>query len=128
MAGQEESIRENEKDGVVNAVTAVVTGAVSMLGKMWDAVMADGMIAAAGRQGIDELGAALKAFPDSIQVQESGTIWNPTQGEIAADRDLGRPMWPSEIAQANREKPAGLEQGKDAGNGHENGQDTGYSM
>jgi hypothetical protein len=38
---------------------------------------------AAGRQGADEIGQALKAFPDSIQVQEPGTILNPTQGEIA---------------------------------------------
>ena len=49
----------------------------------------DGTIKAAGRMGIDELGAALKAFPDAIQVSETGTIWNPTQGEIAADRKIG---------------------------------------
>jgi hypothetical protein len=125
MASQEESVQENEKSGgIVSTVASVVTGAGSILGKMWDAVMADGMIAAAGRQGIDELGAALQAFPDSIQVQEAGTIWNPTQGEIAADRDLGRPMWPSVIAQANRANPAGLDQGKDTGIEP----DTGYSM
>ena len=46
----------------------------------------DGHLAAAVRQGIDELGAALKPFPDSIQAQESGTIFNPTQGEVAAGR------------------------------------------
>ena len=46
----------------------------------------DGHLAAAGRQGIDELGAALKAFPDAIQTQEPGTIFNPTQGEVAAGR------------------------------------------
>ena len=49
----------------------------------------DGHLAAAGRQGIDELGAALKAFPDAIQTQEPGTIFNPTQGEVAADRKAG---------------------------------------
>ncbi len=49
-------------------------------------VMKDGTIAAAGRMGIDELGAATQAFPDSIQQQESGSIWNPTQGEIAQAR------------------------------------------
>lgn len=46
----------------------------------------DGHLAAAARQGIDELGAALKAFPDTIQTQEPGTIFNPTQGEVAAGR------------------------------------------
>ena len=76
---------------------------------------------AAGRQGIDELGVALKAFPDAIQVQETGTLWNPTQGEIAADRQHGRHPWPSEIAAQNRHQP-----GKDHGDGHENGHDAGH--
>ena len=49
----------------------------------------DGHLAAAARQGIDELGAVLKAFPDAIQTQEPGTIFNPTQGEVAADRKAG---------------------------------------
>jgi hypothetical protein len=39
-----------------------------------------------GGRGIDELGMALKAFPEAIQVQEYGTIFEPTQGEIAAGR------------------------------------------
>ncbi len=34
-------------------------------------------------QGGKELGAALKAFPDSISIDEPGTVLNPTQGEIA---------------------------------------------
>jgi hypothetical protein len=42
-----------------------------------------GTLMAAGRQGADEIGQALKAFPESIQVQEPGTILSPTQGEIA---------------------------------------------
>ena len=53
---------------------------------LWQKATHDGTLAAAGRQGIDELGAALKAFPDAIQVQEYGTIFEPTQGEIAAGR------------------------------------------
>jgi hypothetical protein len=67
----------------------------------------------------------LKAFPDSIQVDEIGTLWSPTQGEIASARDIsdsGPPHpWPSEIANENRNQP-------DTGNGYENGKDTGYSM
>lgn len=58
-------------------------GTVSLLLRK---AMEDGHLAAAGRQGIDELGAGLKALPDSIQAHETGTIWNPTQGEVAADR------------------------------------------
>lgn len=42
-----------------------------------------GALQAAGRQGAKELGEALKAFPDSISVSEPGTVFNPTQGEIA---------------------------------------------
>ena len=91
-------------------------------------------LAAAGRQGIDELGAALKAFPDASRCRKPARIWNPTQGEIAADREHARHSqsffaggpphpWPSEIASQNRHQP-----GKDHGNGHENGHDAGNSM
>ena len=114
----------------------IVSGAAAIVASLWNAVTADGTLAAAGRQGIDELGVALKAFPDAVQVQETGTLWNPTQGEIAADRkqaglsssyasysaSSGPPHpWPSEIANENRNQP-----GKDTGNGYE--KDTGYSM
>lgn len=69
----------------------------SLVARVWDAITKDGHLAAAGRQGLDELATALKAFPDSIGVDEPGTIFNPTQGEIAADRDTKR-LSPSEIA------------------------------
>lgn len=113
----------------------VVLGAAAAVGKLWHAVTDDGILAAAGRQGIDELGAALKAFPESIQVQETGTMWNPTQGEIAADRQHTRNSsnhfassgpphpWPSKIAKANQHQP-----GIDHGPGHDNGHDAGHSM
>jgi hypothetical protein len=42
-----------------------------------------GALQAAGRQGIKELGEALKPFPDSVSVSEPGALWSPTQGEIA---------------------------------------------
>src|SRR5262245_14125011 len=72
--------------GIAGMAVAALNGAAMLAVKMWDALTADGVLAAAGRQGTDELGAALKAFNDTIQTQESGTIFNPTQGEIAADR------------------------------------------
>src|SRR5262245_46092767 len=123
----EERMASNENSRSTSAETAgnsggLVGAVISGLGKMWDAVMADGYIAAAVRQGFGELGEALKAFPDSIQVQEPGTIFNPTQGEIAADRakDNGtRHPWPSEIAAENRNQPS---KGNDAG--YENGKDA----
>lgn len=49
----------------------------------------DGTVEAAFRQGIGELGDALRAFPDSIQREEMGTIWHPTPGEIASAREPG---------------------------------------
>lgn len=52
-----------------------------------DAALADGTIKAAARQGADELGAALKAFPDSIQESELGTVFNPTAVEMQRDRE-----------------------------------------
>jgi hypothetical protein len=45
-----------------------------------------GVLAAAGRQGVSELGQALKAFPEAIQVTEPGQMFSPTQGEIAEAR------------------------------------------
>jgi hypothetical protein len=51
-----------------------------------NAVLRDGTLAAAWRQGLDEIGAALKAFPESIQVSELGTIGSPTPGEIGLQR------------------------------------------
>ena len=70
-------------------------GSPSLVARVWDSISKDGHLAAFARQGADELATALKAFPESISVDEPGTIWNPTQGEIAADR---KPISPSEIA------------------------------
>jgi len=145
MAEKQPSVNDNSRSasanaggpvgGVVGLVGAVFTGAAAAVGKLWHAITDDGILAAAGRQGIDELGAALKPFPESIQMQETGTLWNPTQGEIAADRQHTRQAynhssssgpahpWPSEIAERNRHQP-----GNDHGDGHENGHDAGNSM
>ena len=92
--------------------------------------MKDGTIAAAGRMGIDELGAALKAFPDSIQQQETGSIWNPTQGEVAEARSdhseaaigMDHKPWlpsPSQIAAETKPYQPEAEQGRQHDQGHE---------
>jgi len=44
------------------AVAAVVTVA-RLVAKLWGALTRDGVLAAAARQGADELGQALRAFP-----------------------------------------------------------------
>lgn len=50
---------------------------------MADRKIGAGVGQAAFRQGISELGQALKAFPDALQVTEPGQMFSPTQGEIA---------------------------------------------
>ena len=123
-----------ENKGIAGMIGAVLTAPATMVAKAWNAIMADGVIASFARQGIDELGTALKAFPDSIQREETGTLWSPTQAEITASRKHGginggfspnsgqsRQPWPSEIAEQNRHQP-----GPD--HGHDNGHDNGHSM
>jgi hypothetical protein len=122
---------DNAGGGAASLVILPLLAVVSLVSKAWDAITRDGTLAAAGRAGAAELAAATKAFPDSIQVHETGTIWNPTPGEVAASRQYGSHSsyassqpphpWPSEVAARNRHQP-----GND--HGHDNGQDNGHSM
>lgn len=111
---------QGDRQGMGIGMTAILF-TVAVGARLWQgltsllaAPFADGTLAAAGRQGLDELGEALKAFPESIQTQEYGSIGNPTQGEIAASRQpqnglYGRslsPGTPSQIAAANRYSPS----------------------
>jgi hypothetical protein len=75
----------------IAAVTAVVSG-------VWNAVTRDGTVPAFVRHGADEVGMALKAFPESIQTSEVGSILNPTQGEIASSRKPASLRSPAAIA------------------------------
>jgi hypothetical protein len=140
MAEKQASSHENSRTASADANGKASGGIVgllfkpfevigTMIGKVGQAIFRDGTLEAAGRQGVDELALALKPFPESIQTSEMGTLWNPTPGEIAADREHGRHSatsggsphpWPSEIANQNRHLPS-----KDHGNGHENGHDAG---
>ena len=88
----EEQESGNSTLGLVAMLGALMARPFIAIGK---AITADGTLEAAYRQGFDEIGEALKAFPESIQVQEPGTILNPTQGEIAADRKPDEPKTPS---------------------------------
>jgi hypothetical protein len=91
-----------------------------------------GELQAAFTQGANELGAALKAFPDSIQIDEPGTAFNP----LYRDRDGDTPahpygngqesaggvhgvLSPDQIAEARSEPPQdqGLDHGQDMGRG-----------
>jgi len=109
------------------ATRGVIGAVVEGVAKVWNAIMADGTIEAAGRQGLHELASALKAFPDAIQVQETGSIWNPTPGEVQKSREQNaeRQPCPSEIAAQNRLQ-AGTVHGRD--NGHDAGHENEASM
>ena len=90
--------------------------AAGVIGSVYRAIMKDGTIAAFGRQGVSELGEALKAFPESIQVREVGTIFAPTQGEIANAREP-EGLSPSEIARDNTPSRPDQDHGQDLGRG-----------
>ena len=96
----QESARSNE--GALGLAQAAHSAVKSGLSSVVNAVTRDGTLAAAWRQGADEVGMALKAFPESIQVEEPGTILNPTQGEIASARnhDPSPSSAPSTIAKS----------------------------
>ena len=69
----------------------------------------DGTIDAFLRQGANELGAALKAFPDSLQVDEPGAVFNPLYSDIAADRREASLPTPADLV----ESPAAAAQQQD---------------
>jgi hypothetical protein len=69
-----------------------------VIGRVTHSITKDGMLAAAFRQGADELGKALRAFPESIHAEEPGTFLNPTVGEIADKNRQAKLPSPSEIA------------------------------
>lgn len=78
-------------------------------------IMRDGTLAAAFRQGADELWQAMKAFPDTIEVREHGTILSPTQGEIAADRRPEPAMTLGDILKLNTPYQPEQDHGQDKG-------------
>lgn len=102
---------QQPNDGFLQSAAGVVKAT-------YEALNRDGTLAAAFRQGAQELYTALKPFPESIQVNEPGTILNPTQGEIARARDPDAPS-PSEIAHEDSPSPPdhGQDQGQEMGRG-----------
>jgi hypothetical protein len=80
-------------------VVSTVEGLRKAVNAILEPITRDGTIAAFLRQGADEMAVGLKAFPESISVEEPGSLLNPTQGEIAADRKP-KPLSPSEIARS----------------------------
>lgn len=100
----EEPRGQPQHGGPLSTAVAVMTMINRGVAAVFNAATRDGTLAAAFRQGASEIGEALKAFPDSIHVQEPGTVLNPTQGEIAASRESHAPshaLSPSAMARDN---------------------------
>ena len=106
----EEPHGQQQHGGPLSFAAAAMTVINRGVAAVFHAATRDGTLAAAFRQGAGEIGHALKAFPDSIQVHEPGTVLNPTQGEIAAARDSHAPS-PSEIARGEAGTVHGPQQG-----------------
>jgi hypothetical protein len=85
----------------------------SAVNRAVEPIIRDGTVPAFFRQGADEIGMALKAFPDSLQAHEPGTILNPTQGEIAASRSPRGSVYGRPNRQANPDLPSPSEIAKD---------------
>lgn len=87
-------------------MAAAVIGTMSLtIAALWHHMTKDGHLAAAGRQGADEAGIALKAFPDAVQSPESNSIFHSQQPEQGRGQPAGsftdmghRYPSPSEIA------------------------------
>lgn len=89
--------------------------AFGSVSKLVGKVLGDEHIQAAGRQGIDELAASLKAFPDAIQAPyEPGSIFTTTNNEVAARRKAG--VWGQDAASSSAKGHGvhGPEQGRPA--------------
>jgi hypothetical protein len=105
---ENQEMEAGEPSFIGRVVSAIAEG----LGNAWDTITGSPALNAMARQGADELGAALRAFPESIQQEEVGVAWNPPVSEIAAERQMIEPP-------ANHCQP-------DTGRANE--ADTGYSM
>ncbi len=79
----------------------------------YNAAMRGGEVQAFIRQGFNELGAATKAFPDSLQIDEPGAVFNPLFSDIAADKRSH--MDGPDAAPASLPSPAEIAGGKTAG-------------
>jgi hypothetical protein len=101
----------------------VLGALLGLIGGFYHAVMRGGELQAMGRTGIDELGQALKAFPDSIQARaEPGGMFEPLHSDIAAARDQHAPREslasPGDIAKGRNFTAAEPEEGTVHGKGN----------
>lgn len=107
--------------GPIESVKALREAIAESVEKAIAPLMRDGTLAAAWRQGADEIGQALKAFPESISAHhEPGTINNPLYLDIAKARESYTPS-PSELIDRQRTNEPEQDQGQDHHRGHHRG-------
>jgi hypothetical protein len=85
----------------------------SLVSTVYQASIRDGTVDAFLRQGANEIGAALKAFPDAVQVDEPGAVFNPLYSDIAADKraNAGGPQPMASAGLATPGEIAGMSSG-----------------
>lgn len=101
---------EMESRGVWDVMKDVVGIVKEVVGGFYDFAQQNvaGEVQGALRQGVDEIGIALKAFPDSIQAYEMGTVFSPTPYDVSVSRNENVPSG-GDIARDNT--PHSPEQG-----------------
>jgi hypothetical protein len=76
---------EHAEPGIWGAINAVG----NLVAAVYGAVMQDGLIAAAGRQGLNELASAFGTMSPDHTVTEPGSMFHPLHSDIAASRENG---------------------------------------
>jgi hypothetical protein len=105
---------ENESGGLLDALVGAVGFVKDMVGAVYDWAQQGGPVQGALRQGVDEIGMALKAFPDSIQAYEMGTVFSPTPYDVSVSRNENVPSG-AEIAADNTPHSPEQDMGRDQG-------------
>jgi hypothetical protein len=89
----------SEMQDYFNKIGEVVKPVGQAIAAGYRAATRDGVVDAFLRQGANEIGAALKAFPDSTQIDEPGQVFNPLQSDIAADKRAAEALSPGDLAE-----------------------------
>jgi hypothetical protein len=82
-----------------DAVSKIATPVGKVITTAYRAATRDGTIDAFLRQGARELGSALKAFPDTMQIDEAGAVFNPIYADRASQNRADHPS-PGDLALA----------------------------
>jgi hypothetical protein len=95
MAEQKRASGSNAASGGLSIIVASAAAMAVIVTWPIRALLRDGTLAAAWRQGLKELGNTFgQMLPDSNTVQqEPGSVWSPTQGEIAASRNPSKTFY-----------------------------------